>query len=193
MLKKCFSLCLEVHCYNDWWLQNCWLQHLERFMFSFKCLWTKGQKKVFYDLMHSRLRSVTRWPQTLTQVNLHNAGDRTAQKGNPTCQGASQPSEAGGLCQWHHHQNIQGNAVSAQTSVIVLGSSGAHSVAHRSWLQYGCGHPSAFPAVPGGVDPNSGWILREQSGRSQSCLQRPQSIVVCHKDKCTLWNASDAI
>lgn len=80
VLKKCLSLCLEVHCYNDWWLQNCLLQHLECFMFSFKSLWAKGQKKVFYDLMHSCLRSVTRWPQTLTQMNLHNAGQDSLQR-----------------------------------------------------------------------------------------------------------------
>lgn len=125
-------------------------------MFSFKCLWTKGQKKVLYDLMHSCLRSVTRWPQTVTQRSLHSAGQDSL-RGNPTCQGASGLSEARGLCQWRRHQNIWGFAISVQTSVIALGSSGAHRIAHRGWLQHGWGHPCAFPAVPGGAARSQFW------------------------------------
>ena len=151
--KKCLSLCLEVHCYHDWLLQNCWLQHLQCFVtFSFKCLWTKGQKKVFYHLMHSSLSSVVRRSQTLTQMNVHNAeGNRADWRGNPMRQGASRLSEPWGLCQWDCHQNVWRDAISVQTSMIVLGSSGAHNFVHRGGLRQDRGHPSSFSAVPGGV------------------------------------------
>lgn len=91
VLKKCLSLCLELCCHNDWWLQNRWLQHLECFvMFSFKCLWTEGQKKVFYHVTHSSLTSVVRWSQALPEMKIHSAEeDRADQRSNPTCQGAS--------------------------------------------------------------------------------------------------------
>lgn len=81
VLKKCRSLCLEAHCHNDWWLQNCWLQHLECFVLcSFKCLQTKGQKKVFFHLRRSSFRSVVRRPQTYTAytTNMHNAEEDRA-------------------------------------------------------------------------------------------------------------------
>lgn len=90
---------------------------------------------------------------------------------NPTCQGASRLSDPQGLCQWHCHQNIWGDAVSVQTLVVVLGSSGAQCCT-QGLIGHGCGHPCAFPAVPGGVDPNASWILSEQSGRKEPKASR---------------------
>jgi len=54
VLKKCLSPCFEVRCYNDWWLQNCRLQHLECFVtFSFNVSELKGKRK-FSVLLNTR-------------------------------------------------------------------------------------------------------------------------------------------
>lgn len=81
--------------------------------------------------MISCLRSVTRWPQILTQRSLHNAGQASLER---------QSHVSGSIQFWKQEASVNGTVtktfgtmpVSVQISVIVLRSSGAHRIAHRA-------------------------------------------------------------
>lgn len=115
--------------------------------------------------MHSCLRSVTRWSQTLTQTSLHNAGQASLERQSHVS-GCIQPMGSRRPLSMAPSPKHLGPCCSVQTAVIVLGSSGAHSVAHglitaRLWP------PLCFSSCA--------WGCRSQCCLNSEGAERPQS------------------